>query len=151
MPRTLSQQERDKAYRAILKRLKEDKVNVFPFLHLVPNDVGFYYDVIEFPICLADVELKVEENKYHHEVLFIADINQMFSNCYQFYSSGSHYYKKGYNLNKTFLELCMQHFPGSTLMTQLPEQKPNARKGPLKRTLVLSQKVRNGKRTFVYL
>lgn len=66
MPRTLSQQERDKAYRAILKRLKEDKVNVFPFLHLVPNDVGFYYDVIEFPICLADVELKVEENKYHH-------------------------------------------------------------------------------------
>ncbi|KAH7705364.1 CBN-PCAF-1 protein, partial [Aphelenchoides avenae] len=62
------------------------------------------------------------------EGLFITDIKLMFSNCYKFNGSGSPYYEKGYNLNKTFLELCKQHFPDSTLLPQLPEKKPNVRK-----------------------
>ncbi|KAH7699142.1 hypothetical protein AAVH_33754, partial [Aphelenchoides avenae] len=54
VPKELSPQERDEAYQAILKRLKEDTDNVWPFLDPVPNDVKFYYDDIQSPICLAD-------------------------------------------------------------------------------------------------
>lgn len=62
------------------------------------------------------------------EDLFIADINLMFSDCYYLNRSDSPYYEMAYNLNKTFMELCKQHFPGSTLMLQLPKQKPNVTK-----------------------
>ncbi|KAH7711796.1 Protein PCAF-1 [Aphelenchoides avenae] len=127
-PKELSRNERDKAYRAILKRLKEDTDNVWPFLNPVPHEVQFYYDAIAFPICLADVEQKVHENKYCNESFFIADLSRMFSNCYLVNGHESPYYEMGYNLNKTFLELCMQHFPGSTLMPHLPERKPNVKK-----------------------
>ncbi|KAH7689521.1 CBN-PCAF-1 protein [Aphelenchoides avenae] len=91
------------------------------FLNPVPNEV-------DLQIYLADVNLKVEENQYHHERYFITGIRRMFSNCYLFNGYESPYYEMGYNLNKTFLELCKQHFPGSTLMPQLPERKPNVKK-----------------------
>lgn len=62
------------------------------------------------------------------ERLFIADIKRMFRNCYVFNGHESAYYEMAYNLNKTFLKLCKQHFPHSTLVPHLPEQKPHVKK-----------------------
>ncbi|KAH7695754.1 Protein PCAF-1, partial [Aphelenchoides avenae] len=59
------------------------------------------------------------------ELLFIMDINRMFSNCYLFNGHESPYYEMGYNLHKTFLEIYKQHFPDSTLVPLLPEHEPN--------------------------
>ncbi|KAH7705363.1 hypothetical protein AAVH_27435, partial [Aphelenchoides avenae] len=66
MPKELTHDKRDNAYRAILRRLMEDTLNVWPFLGPVPDHVEFYCDTIEFPICLADVQQKVQQNEYHH-------------------------------------------------------------------------------------
>ncbi|KAH7704042.1 CBN-PCAF-1 protein, partial [Aphelenchoides avenae] len=106
---------------AAYKRELEDTVNVKPFLHTGSDEVTL-------PIYLADIERKVHENRYQDERSFVLDFKTMFAYCYHFNRSDSAYYEMCYNLNKTFLALCMQHFPSSTLLPQLPEQKPNAMK-----------------------
>lgn len=85
-----------------------------PFLDLPPRQLyPDYYDLIRNPICMKQIETKINKKHYQSLKQFQADVTLLCNNCRQYNEDGSVLYQ-----DANLIEVCL-HFPPSTHITIL--------------------------------
>ncbi|KAM7199879.1 hypothetical protein V8F20_005528 [Naviculisporaceae sp. PSN 640] len=80
--------------------VREFKEPVDPVAQGVPD----YLDKIKKPMDLGTIRNKMERHEYTDENEFLADVNQIFTNCYTYWSPGTPMWEACEKLQKTFEE-----------------------------------------------
>jgi hypothetical protein len=72
--------------RRLIMKLRSHEASV-PFRHpvdVISLNIPEYYDIVKYPMDLATIYLKLEQNAYTCFEEVVADVRQMFGNCYLF-------------------------------------------------------------------
>jgi hypothetical protein len=66
------------------------------------DGVPDYFDKVKRPMDLSTIKLKMDRNEYRDELQFLADIRQVFQNCYAYWAKGDSMFTACERLEKTF-------------------------------------------------
>ena len=91
----------------LLDQMKQD-YQFGPFLELVSKaDYPSYFELIETPISLTEIQKKFDLNNYTSLIEFKQDVDLMFSNCFKFNQKQSDIYVLGQELKKKFQNMLL--------------------------------------------
>lgn len=73
---------------------------------VVPSEDGVpdYFDKVKRPMDLNTVKSKMDRKEYKTDDEFLADVRQIFDNCFLYWQKGDPMYLAGEKLKKTFEE-----------------------------------------------
>lgn len=66
------------------------------------DGVPDYFDKVSRPMDLSTIKSKMDAGEYADETQFLADIRQIFENCFAYWKKGDPMYAAGEKLQKTF-------------------------------------------------
>ena len=61
-----------------------------------------YFEKVKKPMDLNTVKDKMDRNEYTDDQLFLADVRQIFDNCFMYWKKGDPMWNAGEKLQKTF-------------------------------------------------
>lgn len=98
-------------FKKVLETVKNHP-DAWPFIDPVQESFApAYYDIIQRPMDISTVEVKVQEAMYRSKAKFEADMELIFSNCMEYNGPESEYTMMGANVASCFQEALDQHFP----------------------------------------
>jgi transcription initiation factor TFIID subunit 1 len=93
----------------ITERLRAIPVS-WPFLKPVSKKfVKNYFDIIENPICIMDIEEKIKKKKYHSQHQFLEDVSRIHSNSVRYNGPESNLTAMAKEICKTCKQLLLEH------------------------------------------
>lgn len=83
-----------------------------------PAEVPDYYDVIEHPITLADIGVKISKRVYTSANSFVSDVTLLFRNAFEYNKVNSEVGREAQRLEEEFVRLLGQHLPSQHYESQ---------------------------------
>ncbi|KAH7165484.1 TFIID associated protein [Dactylonectria macrodidyma] len=68
----------------------------------VEDGVPDYFDKVKRPMDLSTIKLKMDRKEYTDDAEFVADVRQIFENCYKYWKKGDPMWNAAEKLQKTF-------------------------------------------------
>ena len=68
----------------------------------IANDLPDYFEIIKKPMDLGTVKEKMDKGEYADEEQFVADVRQIFVNCYTYWDEGTSTWEAGKALERSF-------------------------------------------------